>query len=191
VASTATVQLDTDVMDIIRVDILRVGGRWEKLNGMLRDQLDFANPNWQEIEDGEPSLYWWDGSNQQINLVGAPDAANAITNGLRVWEIQNPAALVSSTDVPFGSNFAMIPYHMAIAYWVAAQCKMDDNTPESRDAARFFRSGLMDRPGEFEKEIKLINAKFDVPTDIPARLQYRPEGGRASKGGTRSKSSPF
>ena len=51
-----------------------------------------------------------------MNLVPAPDAANAISSGLRVWEIQKPADLVNSTDVPFGSNTAMIPYHGAIVH---------------------------------------------------------------------------
>lgn len=179
VAATETVQLDTDVIDIIRVDILRTDGSWKKLNGIFRDQLDFESPNWQQLDDGEPQLYWWDGTNQKLNLVPAPDSANAITNGLRVWEIQNPTALTSTTDTPFGSNAAMIPYHLAIAYWVAAQCFMDDGTPEALAKARFHRSELMARPGNFEREIMQINSKFDSPQDIPARILWRPQGSRA------------
>lgn len=192
VAATETVSVDSDVMDIIRVHIQRTDGSWFKLKPYFLEQLDFDYPNWQQIGDGEPAAYWWDGTNQQINLVPAPDSANAITDGLRVWEIQNPAALVNSTDVPFASNAAMIPYHMAIAYWVAAQCKLDDQTPEALAISRAFRSGLMDRPGEFEKEIKIINAKFDSPEDMPARILWKPQGGRLTKGGSvRTKSYPL
>lgn len=190
-ATNPEVQLDTDVIDIIRVDIVRSDGDVFKLRGYLREQLDFDFPNWQQLDDGEPLAYWWDGTNQKINLVPAPDSANAITNGLRVWEVQNPTALTSSSDVPFGSNAAMIPYHMAIVHWVVAQCWMDDATPESLAKSKFHRSGLMDRPGQFELEIMRINAKFDTPEDIPARILWRPTGGRLSMGWGDRKANPI
>ena len=183
VASTATVSLDSDVIDIIRVDIKRTNGDWVKLRGYLRDQLDFENPNWQQLSVGEPVCYWWDGTNQQLNLVPAPDSANALASGLRVWEIQKPADMVNASDVPFSSNAAMIPYHMAIVHDVVADCWQDDGTPESMQKSRFHRSGVMERPGEFERELKLINSKFDAPEDIPARILWQPTGGRASRVG--------
>lgn len=191
VAGTSEVAVDSNTMDIIRVYIQRTNGSWFKLRGFLRDQLDYENPNWQQLEDGEPTAYFWDGTNQEINLVPAPDAANAITNGLKVWEVRKPADLASSTDIPFDSNNAMIPYHMAIAFGVASLCIMDDNTPEAMQKSRFHRSGLMDRPGNFERELKRINARFDSPEDIPARILWMPQGGRLSRGFTRSKSYPL
>lgn len=191
VAATATVQLDTDVIDVIRVDIQRTNGDWVKLRGYLRDQLDFDIPNWQQMDNGEPQFYWWDGTNQQINLVPAPDSANAITNGLRVWEIQKQPDMSASSDQPFNANAAMIPYHMAIVHDVVADCWIDDGTPEALSKARFHRSGLMDRPGEFELEIKRLLSKFDTPEDIPARILWRPEGGRASQSSAISKGNPF
>lgn len=177
-AAQDTVQLDTDVIDVIRVDIQRTNGDWIKLQGYLRDQLDFELPNWQQLTDGEPLCYWWDGTNQQLNLVPAPDSANAISSGLRVWEIQKPADMSASSDVPFGSNSAMIPYHMAIVHDVVADCWQDDGTPEALAKSRFHRSGTMSRPGEFEFEIMRINSKFDSPEDIPVRIMWKPEGGR-------------
>ena len=191
VAGTATVSVDSDTMDIIRVDIKRDDGDWVKLHGYLRDQLDFEDPNWQQRDDGAPIAYWWDGTNQQINLVPAPDSANAITDGLRVWEVLKPADMASSSDVPFDSNAAMIPYHLAICHWVAAQCWMDDGTPEALAKARFHRSGLMDKPGEFEREMKKLIRKFDSPEDVPARILWRPSGGRVSQSGFRSKANPL
>jgi hypothetical protein len=190
VAGTVTVSLDSDVMDIVRVDILRTSGDWVKLRGYLRDQLDFEFPNWQQEDDGEPKLYWWDGTNQQINLVPAPDSANAISSGLRVWEVQKPADMDDSADVPFGSNAAMIPYHMAIAHWTVAQCWLDDGTPEAIAKSRTHRSGAILKPGLFEMEIKKIMAKFDTPEDIPARILWRPQGGRV-RGSGMSKTNPL
>lgn len=190
VAATPTVQLDTDVIDIIRVYIQRTNGDWIKLKGKFLDQLDYEEPNWQQIDDGEPRLYWWDGTNQQINLVPAPDSANAISSGLKVWEIQKPADMVNTTDVPFGSNAAIIPYHTAIVHDVVATCWQDDGTPEALSKSRFHRSGMMDKPGEFEREIKKLNAKFDAPEDIPARILWRPQGGRIGSTGT-TKDNPF
>lgn len=189
--STSTVQLDTDTIDVIRVDIQRTNGDWVKLRGYLRDRLDFEFPNWQQQTYGEPLAYWWDGTNQQLNLVPAPDSANAISNGLRVWEIQKPADMSAITDVPFGSNNAMIPYHMAIVHDVVADCWQDDGTPEALQKARFHRSGLLDRPGEFEMEIKRLISKFDTPEDIPLRILWNPQGGRATGKGVISKSNPF
>ncbi len=191
VSATDTVQLDTDVIDVIRVDIQRTDGSWVKLKGFLRDELDFDFPNWQQISDGEPQAYWWDGTNQQLNLVPSPDSANAIANGLRVWEIQKPVDMVLTTDQPFGSNAAIIPYHLAIVYWVVAQCWMDDGTPEAMAKSRFHRSETMSRPGNFEREIMQINSKFDTPEDIPVRILWKPQGGRASGIGIRSKANPL
>ena len=190
-AATQAVQIDTDAIDVIRVDIQRTNGDWKKLPGIFRDQLDFQFPNWQQLTDGEPLIYWWDGTNQQINLVPAPDSANAITDGLKVWEIQKPSNMTDIADVPFDSNAAMIPYHDAIVYDVTAECWMDDGTPEALSKARFFRSGSMSRPGEFESAIMRITSKFDAPEDIPARILYRPTGGRISQGRRFSKGNPL
>ncbi len=190
-AAQATVQLDTDVIDILRIDIQRTNGEWVKLRGFHRDQLDFEDPNWQQRDDGEPVCYWWDGTNQQLNLVPAPDANNAIASGLRVWEIQKPADMSVVSDQPFGSNAAMIPYHDALVHDVTADLIQDDKTPEAFATSRFHRSNDWQRPGEFEAAIKRINSKFDTPEDIPVRILWRPEGGRASKAGVITKSNPL
>ena len=190
VVSTAAIQLDSDVIDIVRVWLMDSSGNWKKLEGTLVDQLDFDNPNWQNLSDGEPETYWWDGTNQKINLVPKPSAQWANANGIKVYEIQNPTDLTATTDTPFASNAALIPYHMALVYWVVSECFMDDGTPEALAKSKFHRSGLISRPGNFENEIQLIRGKFDVPEDIPVRILWRPTGGRASKNAS-SKSNPF
>lgn len=191
VAGTEDVQLDTDIMDIIRVWIKNSSGEWKKLHGYLRDQLDFENPNWRNLDDGEPRGYTWDGTNQKLTFVPAPTSEWAQTNGLEVWEVQKPADLTASSDIPFASNTAMVPYHMSIVHWVVSQCWMDDGTPESLGKSKFHRSDDFSKPGKFEKEIKKIWSKFDVPEDIPARILWRPQGGRASGGGGITKSNPL
>lgn len=190
-ASTAEVQLDTDVMDIIRVDIMNSSSEWKPLIGILRDQLDYEAPNWQQFSDGEPVRWSWDGTNQQLLLVPKPSSEWAQTNGLRVWEVQKPADMSSYTDVPFSSNNAMIPYHMALVYWAVAQCWMDDATPEALAKSKFHRSNDYSKPGNFENEVKNIKKKFDVPEGIPARILWRPQGGRVSSGVSDRKSFPL
>lgn len=191
VASTETVSLDSDVIDVIRVHIKNSSGEWKKLRGVLRDQMDFEDPNWRNKDDGEPQAYTWDGTNQQLILIPAPTSEWAQTDGLEVWEIQKPVDMDDSSDVPFNSNSAMIPYHMAIVYDVAADCLQDEKTPEAFSLAKRYRSGDFSRPGEFENEIKMIRAKFDAPEDIPARILWKPQGGRASMHGVITKSNPF
>jgi len=190
VAGTAEVSLDSDTMDIIRVHIKNSSSEWKKLDGILKDQLDFTDPGWRNRDDGEPVAYTWDGTNQQLTLVPAPTSEWAQSNGLEVWEVQKPADVSATSDIPFGSNNAMIPYHMAIVYWVVAQCWMDDGTPEALGKSKFHRTDDFSRPGKFENEIQKLRKKFDSPKDIPARILWRPEGGRL---GTRAqaKSNPL
>jgi hypothetical protein len=152
--------------------------------------LDFQDPNWRNRDTDEPLAYTWDGTNQQLILVPAPSSEWAQTDGLEVWEVQKPADLDDSADVPFASNNAMIPYHLAIVYWVVAQCWIDDGTPEALGKSKFHRSDDFSRPGKFENEIQKLWKKFDTPKDIPARILWKPEGGRL---GTRAqaKSNPL
>lgn len=191
VAGTAAVSLDSDVIDVIRVHIKNSSSEWKKLNGIFRDQLDFEDPNWRQRTSDEPVAYTWDGTTQVLTLVPPPSSEWAQTNGLQVWEVQKPADLTAGSDTVFAANAAMIPYHMSVVHWVVAQCFMDDRTPEAFSNANKHRSGDFDRPGEFENEIKIIWKKFDAPQDIPARILWRPEGGRASKNGVYSKGNPL
>ena len=191
VAGTEEVQLDTDVIDVIRVHIKNSSGEWVPLGGILKDQLDFEDPNWQQREDGRPVRFSWDGTNQKLILVPAPSSEWANANGLRAWEIQRPADLSTTTDVPFASNAAFIPYHMSLVHWATAQCWMDDGTPEALAKSKFHRSDDFSRPGKFEMEVKKIWQKFDAPEAIPARILWRPQGGRASRLGVRSKGNPL
>jgi hypothetical protein len=190
-ANNPEVSVDSDTLDILRVVLTLSNGHKKVLNGINREELDFRFSNWQDWDAGEPEMYWFDATNGKINLVRAPDSANATTSGLAVWEVLKPADVSVSTDTPFDSNTPMIPYHLSIVHWTVAQCWMDDGTPEALAKARFHRSGSLDRPGEFEKEIMRIRKDFDVPTDVPSHIMWRPQGGRLAKWGKISKSNPL
>lgn len=191
VASTRTISLNANTMDVVRASKTLTSGSIRPFLGISREQLDFLYPDWQQWTDGEPRFWFYDATNQQVNLVPKPDSGNAITNGMTFWESRKPTDLALSTDVPFDSNNQMIPYHMAIVHWVVAHCFMDDGTPEALGKAKFHKSGNMRNPGEYEKELGRIMAEFDVPEIVPARIMYSPQGGRIGSWLTPSKSNPL
>jgi hypothetical protein len=51
-----------------RSDHVAVGQK-KIIEGINREELDYRYPNWENWTSGEPSLYWFDGSNAKINLV--------------------------------------------------------------------------------------------------------------------------
>lgn len=192
-ASTSAVSLNANTMDIYRVDMQRTNGDIFVLEGISRETLDFDYPNWMNLDPGEPRVWWYSASDQTINLIPAPDSSNAISSGLRVWEIRKPASVGTSTDIPFDSNNQMVPYHMAIVHWVVAQCWMDDGTPEALAKARFHKSGVMDQrgAGQFEQQVMRIISKFDRPETVPEQINWRPTGGRVGAANYPTKGNPF
>ena len=189
-ANTAQVTLNAKTMDILRVTFVRSNGDRISKQGTSRFDLDFDFPNWENLDAGEPQTWWYDASNQQINLVPTPDSNNAITNGLEVLEVRTPAAMTTGTDVPFDSNNQMVPYHMAVVHWIVAQCWLDDGTPEALSKAQYHRSGSLDKPGQYEVHIKRLLDNFDVPEDAPTRIKWSPQGGRIGGWGP-TKSNPL
>lgn len=191
VAGTATISLNANTIDIIRVNKTLTDGSIRPLEGINREELDFRYPDWRQWQPGEPLFYFYDATNQQINLIPTPNSVNAITNGITVWESRKPADLVDPTDIPFDSNNQMVPYHIAICHWVVAQCWMDDGTPESLAKAHFHKSGSMLKPGEYEKQLGRIAAEFDAPENVQTQILWTPQGGRAGGWGFPSKSNPL
>lgn len=191
-ADTNEVTAANDVLDITRVTYVQPDGTELPLNGRSIEDLDFYVPNWRNLGSSLPTDYSWDASNRQIILVPAPSSEHISSDNLKVWEVQVPTALASDSDEPFDSNVLMRAYTMSVIHWVVAQCWMDDATPEALAKSRFHKSNTTERPGEFEKVIKKINAKFTNPSVIPARIKYMPQGGMRG-GGSKwpSKSYPF
>lgn len=186
------------VIDILRATFtlpdgtVRVEGAG--FNPINRYQLDFERPNWPNESPGEPVLWTFDASTKQIILIPPPDAAHAaVVGALKALEVRQPTALSagSSASVPFDSNALMVPYHRALVYWTVSECLKDNNDADSLSKAKYFRSNDLDKPGEYEKEIKQILMKFDVPEAIPAKVQWKPTGGRLGSPGQLSKSNPL
>ena len=110
VAGTATISVNADTMNIIRATkTLSDGVTVKPFPGINREELDFLYPDWKQWQQGEPLYWFYDATDQQINLVPTPDSANAISSGITVWESRKPADLSASTDTPFDSNNQMIP----------------------------------------------------------------------------------
>lgn len=181
-ASTNEVTLDSGVIDITQATWTEPDGNVLPLNFKSIEDLDFYYPNWRNEGDGRPAVISWDPSNRQVILVPAPASDDITASCLKVWEVQIPDELSSDSSEPFDGNVRMRPYTMSVVHWVVAQCWMDDATPEALAKARFHKSNDIDRPGEFEKVIKKINAKFKSATAIPERIKWRPQGGLVGSG---------
>lgn len=190
-ANTSEVTVDTEVIDILRVTLTESDGTVSVLEGRSREDWDFYDPNWPNLSPGKPKGYFFDASNGQIVLVPAPSATYAIADALKVWEVQIPVAMTGDSSVPFGANSWMKAYHMALVHYVVSLCFMDNGDPDSLQKARFHRSNEINAPGEYEKELKKINAKFDSPADIPERVKWQPQGARRSQVVGLSKAAPL
>lgn len=191
VAATRTVSVDSDTMNIVRAVKNMPDGSIKPFNGITRDELDYLYPDWQQWQSGEPLYWFFDATNQQMNLIPIPDSNFATSGSLTIWGSLKPADLVDSTDVPFDNNTAMIHYHMSIVHWVVAHCFMDDGTDASLKKSKFHRSGSMLNPGQYEQELGRIMAEFDVEEAIPSRILWRPQGDRVGSLGFPSKSNPI
>ncbi len=179
VANTQAVNLNANTMDINRVVITRSNGDQIPLEGTTVDDLDQDYGNWRNLDAGEPKTWFYDGVGQTLNLVPKPDSNNAITNGLEVEEIRKTTDMSSASDVPYDSNAEMAPYEDAIVMYVVAKCWADDGTPEALAKSKFFSSGSMSKPGEFEKELMRIYAQFNNP-NVPSHIHFEKQGGRLS-----------
>lgn len=184
--------MNSDTLDITRVTLTQSDGTITVLEGRNREDLDFYLPTWPNLTPSKPALYYFDGSAANVVLVPPPSAEYATTNAIKVWEVRIPAAMTGDTSVPFDANVLMRAYQMSLVHWVVAICFMDNGDPESLAKSKFHKTNSMDNAGEYEKVIKLINAKFDAPSDVPARiLGPLPQGGRLRGVGRPSKANPI
>lgn len=195
VAESSYVIVSSNLLDILAANYVlpdgTIKGPKRRFDPISRWDLDFNRPNWQNEESGEPVLWTFDASNARVILVPKPSSADVGT--LQLLEVETPTTPINtdSTTVPFDNNALMVPYHRALVYWVVSECLKDNNDSESLQKARYFRSNDITAPGEYEKEIKQILMKFDVPEAIPAGVKFQPQGGRVSGYGLNQKSNPL
>ena len=199
---TPTVNVSAVVVSALIIDILRAtftlpdgtirveGNGFSPIN---RYQLDRDRPNWPNESAGEPVLWCWDASTKSVILVPKPDAAHAVSNALTLLEVRQPTAMATGTaaDVPFDSNSLMVPFHRALIYWSVAECLRDNADADSLNKAKYFRSDNRQAPGLYETEIKMLLSLFDVPEVQPARVSWKPTGGRLGSPGQLTKSNPL
>lgn len=191
VANTAKyTSANTNILDILRATITDTSGNITELKEYTLSELYYRRPNWPNETQSQPDSFFFDYSTNQFTLVPPPNSTFSGANALTITEVLTPTALALTTDVPFGSNNQLIPYHLVLVHWVVAQNMMDNNDQDSLNKAQFHRSGNLDRPGQYEIYIKEINQLFDTPTDIKARILWKPQGGRLG-GWPVSKSSPL
>ncbi len=193
VAGSTTVSIGATPADIIKVTIQRPNGDVVELAGISPEDLDFHYPNWRQWEDGDPILYYPDISAAQINVVPPPSVeAAAVSNPLSITSVRRfGTELSASTDIPFAGFTSLYPYHMTIVHWVVSQCWMDDGTPEAMGKAIFHKSGNIERPGQYELQIKNLLQTLDKPTDVDYRVLWKPEGGRTGTWGVSRKQNPL
>jgi hypothetical protein len=188
VAGTTSYSPNSNTMDIIRIYKVLVSGEVKPFIGINREELDLKYPNWRQWQSGEPLLWVWDATSGTFFCVPTPDTS---ISSFTIYESRDPSDLVNSTDIPFDSNNQMIPYHYAIVHWIVAQCWMDDGTPEALAKSRFHKSGDIQKPGQYELQLKRIMATFDTPEDVLSQIIYQPQGGRIGTWGTPSKAYPL
>lgn len=191
-ASISYVTLSSSLLTVLSVTKTFSDGSIRPLPLITIQELNYLYPDFRQWTSGEPLYAYLDGTYQRLYLVPTPDTTFAATaNAIGTYESQIPAALVNSTDIPFDSYTPMVPYHMSIVHWVVALCFQDDGTPESLAKSRFHKSGEMMRPGEYEKELGRILAEFDIAEQVPARVMFKPAGGRVGSWWIPSKSNPL
>ena len=192
-ANVNTVPINNLTLDILRATWTDTSGNVIPLEGKTRREVDFERSNWQnETSNNAPDTWFPDFSKAQLWLVPAPSAAVISANCLTLYEIRQPTALTGAagTAIPFDSNLLMVPFHMALCLWAAAQCLLDNGDQESIQKSLAYRSGNLDRPGQYEIWLKKIISKFNKPKGAPAKILWRPQGGRLG-GWPVSKSTPL
>ena len=197
-ANSSYVTVNTKLLDILDAIYTQpdgtIKGSKRRFDPISLWDLNFNRPNWRNETPSEPVLWSFDASNDRIILVPPPDSSNVSDSNLTLLEVATPTTPLSqgsSTSIPFDSNSLMVPYHRALAYWVVSECLKDNNDSDSLQKARYFRSNDLQRPGEYEKEIKQILMKFDVPEAVPAGVKFQPQGGRISGYGLNQKQNPL
>jgi hypothetical protein len=116
VSGTYEYDLPSDVMDILRVS--HNGLKLERVSAYDLDVLYDAN--WAD-DTGTPTKYFvdLDPDNKKIRVYPIPQSEDA-SYSLIIEYVKMPPALADDTSVPWNSHTLMTPYHMAIAYGVAA-----------------------------------------------------------------------
>lgn len=173
VADTAEYSLPTDVMDVNRVAHNNL-----ELARRSRFELDLrTSTDWTD-DTGTPKQYYvdLDPNNKVIRLYPTPTSSDAGTNNLKIEYIKIPPTLSADASVPFDSHTLLTPYHMAIAYWAAADLLRSGNGP-------FDITTTAAKIAMYEREYeKLVDHAVNRWRGMSESKQMRLFGGRYWKG---------
>ena len=117
VAGTASYDLPTDILDVMRVSHKNI-----KLTRKSKYDLDVeSGTDWSE-DTGTPQSYYidLDPNNKKIVLYPIPEGSDAGAN-LIIEYVKIPPTLDTDAAVPFDGHTLMAPYSMAIAYWASSK----------------------------------------------------------------------
>jgi hypothetical protein len=117
VADQAEYDLPTDIMEVNRLS-----HRGILLSRKAEFDLDLMSGgiDWTEVK-GTPQCYYidLDPNNKKFGLYPIPQAADVVTNSIKIEYIKMPPVMSTDSSVPFDSHTLLIPYHDALAYRAA------------------------------------------------------------------------
>jgi hypothetical protein len=120
-ASTQTYDTPSDSIKILGV---YYGGssNWEKLSCVTMDFL--ANEIDTDWLTATGTIYaYFFAERNKIGLYKIPTSAEAGTNYLRIYYVEQPDALVNDSDIPFNSVTNLYPYHELIILYLMFKVK--------------------------------------------------------------------
>jgi hypothetical protein len=154
------------------LDVRRLAHRGIRLRRVSKFDLDtLFKSDWSD-DTGTPEAYFvdLDPNNKKYRLYPIPQAADAGAY-LSVEYIKIPPALTNDTDVPLDSHTLLGPYHMALAYWSAAEL-----LKQNPNEARIAKINLFER--EYQKLVTHCEETFKAMGESqPMRMR----GGRYFK----------
>lgn len=180
-----------DIIDITNASLTDSSGNIYPLEGITREELQYRYPDYQNWDAGAPRFYLFESLANRLFLFPTPDADHAVDSGTSLWTVIRPSDMDDDEDVPFDDDPGLYSFHMAIVHYVVSYCWMDEGTPEAITKSIFHRSGIEDRPGQYEKYLKMIKSLYDSVSDTRQRIQTKPQGGRLGRWLRPSKAYPF
>jgi hypothetical protein len=155
------------------LDIKRLAHKGVLLTRKSKFDLDIAIwADWSQTK-GTPHYYYvdLDSNNKKYGLYPVPQGGDAGAN-LALEYVKIPPVMTSDSDVPFDSHTLLTPYHMAIAYWAAADLLRQD--PSQANALKI---------AEYEKQYeKLVSDCIETFKDLAETRPMRMGGGRYFRG---------
>lgn len=170
VDGTQEYSLPSDVLDI-----KRMAHRGLLIRRIEKFDLDIlrSSDRWDD-DTGTPKYYYvdLDPNNKKFGLFPIPKSEDAGAN-LTVEYIKIPPTLSADADVPLDSHTLLTPYHMAIAYWAAAEFLRADirNNPNPQ--------AVLIQIDKYEREYgKLVSHCIETFGAMAHTKPFRMRGGR-------------